>query len=368
MSHNFDKSNYTKLRLIGEGSYGKIYKAQNNTTGEIIALKEIECKNLRQANRAKDEPFKICEVPHPSIIECYGFYFHETKARSIKVGILMEYVPVPNLGEVLNERFRTRRFWPERDMQDILGNLVYTLSFMEKHGVAHRDLKPENLFWFEGTNNIKLADLGESKAIGDQDDLATIRGTPRYLSPKLAYARINKERSTRHNIYKSDVFSVGLIVLEMASLMNITDLNKIECNGPEKIKNRLKQLKSIYSPSFLNILDLMLRYDEKARPDFIDLESMFWPTSLETQTDGVPSTDMGATDTTGDDTDPSRSLSPNWKPHKNLSHHHNQNGEPATTEVSSNSFLIIAPTGKYKNNQLVPVKQGKRSRCNCTIF
>jgi len=269
-----EKKDYHKKSLLGEGSYGRIYLVKHIPSGKDFALKEIECKSLREANRVKDEPFKLCQVHHQSIVTCYGFYFHETKIKSIKVGIIMEYVKYPNLGEVLNKKFRSREYWKESDLIEIAHNMIKVLAYMQREGIAHRDLKPENIFSLPA-NQIKLTDMGESKMPIHDEEFATIRGTPRYLSPILVVARQNKQRNVTHNIYKSDVFSLGLIMIEMASLLNITDLNNFSKGGESKTKNRIKQLKVLYTKNLLSLLETLLTYDEAKRPDFIEMEKIY---------------------------------------------------------------------------------------------
>jgi serine/threonine protein kinase len=81
-------------------------------------------------------------------------------------------------------------------------------------------MKPANLFLTAPNFEIKLIDFGESKDyFKDGDDggdgtMATIRGTPQYLSPLLWKAHVEdgaNNRHATHNIFKSDVFSAGLI-------------------------------------------------------------------------------------------------------------------------------------------------------------
>jgi len=81
-------------------------------------------------------------------------------------------------------------------------------------------LKPANLFLLPETFEVKIIDFGESKDYFKEADdggagtMATIRGTPQYLSPLLWKAHVEEggnSRHAQHNIYKSDVFSCGLI-------------------------------------------------------------------------------------------------------------------------------------------------------------
>ena len=97
-------------------------------------------------------------------------------------------------------------------------SLISTMAHMQSTGLCHRDLKPANLFLMLN-GEIKIIDFGESKDYfregedGGEATTATIRGTPQYLSPILWKAHVvdGNSRFAKHNIYKSDVFSVGLM-------------------------------------------------------------------------------------------------------------------------------------------------------------
>lgn len=104
------------------------------------------------------------------------------------------------------------------ELERMICSLISTLSTMQQNGMCHRDLKPANLFLMNN-GDIKVIDFGESKDFfreeqdGGNPTTATIRGTPQYLSPILWKAHVvdGNSRFAKHNIYKSDVFSVGLL-------------------------------------------------------------------------------------------------------------------------------------------------------------
>lgn len=111
---------------------------------------------------------------------------------------------------------------------------ISTLSYLQSAGICHRDMKPANLFVLLATFEIKIIDFGESKDyFKDADDggagtMATIRGTPQYLSPALWKAHVEDGGNTRHvthNIFKSDVFSCGLIFYQCAAMEDVTGFN-----------------------------------------------------------------------------------------------------------------------------------------------
>ena len=114
-------------------------------------------------------------------------------------------------------------------------SVISTLSYLQSVGICHRDLKPANLFLLPQTGEIKIIDFGESKDYFKESDdggvgtMATIRGTPQYLSPTLWRAHVEEGGNTRHvthNIFKSDVFSCGLIFMQLATMEDVTGFNQ----------------------------------------------------------------------------------------------------------------------------------------------
>lgn len=157
--------------------------------------------------------------------------------------------------------------------------MVDALAFLQSIGICHRDIKPANLFLMD-TSEIKVIDFGESKdffldeEIEDQK-MATIRGTPQYLSPILwkAHMLTPGTRQVEHNIYKSDVFSAGLVLFQLASIKDVTGFNQKTnyCDGEKLIKEGLANLAKKYSSKVIDVIKKMLIFEEEKRPNFIEL-------------------------------------------------------------------------------------------------
>lgn len=125
----------------------------------------------------------------------------------------------------------------------------------------------------------KIGDFGSSKDYKSPNGLGqhTVLGTPLYLSPKIrsAYAQFFTDPGTKvvHNVFKSDVFSLGLTFLHALTLDPPTELAVIV--GLEmKIRESVGRLER-YSAELREVLLKMLRVDEESRPDFVELEANF---------------------------------------------------------------------------------------------
>ena len=161
------------------------------------------------------------------------------------------------------------------------------MSYLQSIGICHRDIKPANLFLVPaqgGAYHIKVIDFGESKDYFHDDEgggagtMATIRGTPQYLSPILWKAHVvdGNSRHATHNIFKSDVFSSGLVFYQLAAMQDVTGFNqKNHVNDGEKlITAGLTSLRKRYSEHIVEILRLMLKFEERERPSFIELAKL----------------------------------------------------------------------------------------------
>ena len=159
-------------------------------------------------------------------------------------------------------------------------SLKDAFAYLESVLIYHSDRKSTNLFLLPNFQ-VKVIDFGESKEFIDENDeedehsaMATIRGTPQYLSPILWEAHvINQIKRVEHNMFKSDVFSAGLVLFQIAALKDVNGFNQKtdQCNGERLIYEGLRMLGKIYSNRILEILGLMLKFDENERPNFIEL-------------------------------------------------------------------------------------------------
>ncbi len=233
----YNKSDFQKLGLLGSGKKNtKIYKVEHIKTGKIYALKEVEARSLEKLNEYKEEAYQLSRLQrHPNILQIYGYFLYETKHGSFKLGIVNEYLDSnTNLEYVFRKRAKVKQSFTEENIIQMLYSVIDAFAFLEYNNICHRDIKPTNLFLLPDFQ-IKVIDFGESKETNllsedDEDEyrasMATIRGTPQYLSPILWEAHvITGDKQVVHNIYKSDVFSAGLVIFFISSLKDVTGFN-----------------------------------------------------------------------------------------------------------------------------------------------
>ena len=163
----------------------------------------------------------------------------------------------------------------------ILKQLINALCYMQEKGIAHRDIKPGNIFEING--DYYIGDFDQSIKVNINkynlyDIEEEIKGSEAFLSPILYEALIKNKKRAKHNLFKSDVYSLGLCFV-YALTKNLFVLRKIkEIKSRDKIKlfilQNLFEKKFEINNTFLDVIAKMITMDEKFRPDFIELNNL----------------------------------------------------------------------------------------------
>ncbi|RWR86471.1 CBL-interacting serine/threonine-protein kinase 12-like protein [Cinnamomum micranthum f. kanehirae] len=196
---------YETGKLLGHGSFGKVYHARNVNTNESVAIKVLDkAKILKIGMMAhiKREISILHRVRHPNIVRLY-----EVMATKSKIYFVMELVKGGELfRKVANGRMR------EDVARKYFQQLISAVRFCHAQGVFHRDLKPENLLVDEN-GDLKVSDFGLC-AVSDQirkDGLFhTFCGTPAYVAPEVLSGK-------GYYGATADVWSCGVILFVLTA-------------------------------------------------------------------------------------------------------------------------------------------------------
>ncbi|XP_071499914.1 serine/threonine-protein kinase 36-like [Diadema antillarum] len=191
--------NYHVLELIGEGSFGKVYRGRKKYTGKIVALKFIP--KLGRSDKELDSLRKEIEIMkgmhHPNIIEMLDTF--ETDKDVVAVTDYAE----GELFQILEDDGNL----PEEQVRVIACQLVAALYYLHSHRILHRDMKPQNILLGKG-GVVKLCDFGFARAMSINTlVLTSIKGTPLYMAPELV-----EEKPYDHT---ADLWSLGCILYEL---------------------------------------------------------------------------------------------------------------------------------------------------------
>ena len=191
---------YRIIALLGKGGMGEVYRADDLTLGQPVALKFLPDEAARDQGlleRFKNEVRIARRVSHPNVCRVYDV--GEVEGHTF---FTMEYVDGEDLASLLRRIGRL----PEDKALDIARQLCAGLAAAHAKGVLHRDLKPANIM-LDGRGQVVITDFGLA-GVADQIQGAEVRsGTPAYMAPEQL---AGKEVSTR-----SDIYSLGLVLYEV---------------------------------------------------------------------------------------------------------------------------------------------------------
>jgi predicted Ser/Thr protein kinase len=191
---------YRIIALLGKGGMGEVYRADDLTLGQPVALKFLPddaARDLGLLERFKNEVRIARRISHPNVCRVYDV--GEVEDHTF---FTMEYVDGEDLASLLRRIGRL----PEDKALDIARQLCAGLAAAHAKGVLHRDLKPANIM-LDGRGQVVITDFGLA-GVADQIQGAEVRsGTPAYMAPEQLEG---KEVSTR-----SDIFSLGLVLWEV---------------------------------------------------------------------------------------------------------------------------------------------------------
>ncbi|KAN0134825.1 hypothetical protein V8E53_007199 [Lactarius tabidus] len=203
---------WVRGELIGKGNFGRVYLALNATTGEMIAVKQVEIprtasdkndsRQVTVVEALKLESETLKDLDHPNIVQYLGF--EETPNF---LSIFLEYVPGGSVGSCLRKYGRFEHNVTKYFTEQILAGLEY----LHLKGILHRDLKADNIL-VEKTGICKISDFGISKRtddINEQNVLTAMQGTVFWMAPEVV------NTGKRGYNAKVDIWSVGCVVLEM---------------------------------------------------------------------------------------------------------------------------------------------------------
>ena len=277
---HFDPVEFKSLKLIGDGSYGKIYLVQWVKNNKKYALKKEPIKTNDIANKRK-EKIKLVndflkKTKCPGIIKIYGNVVKKEKdEQDYYYYVLMELADKDWEKEII-DRKKYNIFYTEKELYIIMYQLISTMALLQKNHITHRDIKPQNILISKGT--FKLSDFGEARTLKRTGIIISrVRGTELFMSPVLFHGLKHKLSQVGHNTFKSDVFSLGLCFLLAGSLTFNSLYGIREVNDIKVIEEHLdKYLSERYSIKIIKIILDMLQIDENLRPDFVALEKKYF--------------------------------------------------------------------------------------------
>ncbi|XP_020838863.1 ribosomal protein S6 kinase alpha-1 isoform X2 [Phascolarctos cinereus] len=202
-SEKADPSQFELLKVLGQGSFGKVFLVRKIThpdNGHLYAMKVLKKATLkvRDRVRTKVERDILADVNHPFVVKLH--YAFQTEG---KLYLILDFLR----GGDLFTRLSKEVMFTEEDVKFYLAELALGLDHLHKLGIIYRDLKPENILLDE-EGHIKLTDFGLSKEAIDHEKKAySFCGTVEYMAPEV----VNRQGHT----HSADWWSYGVLMFEM---------------------------------------------------------------------------------------------------------------------------------------------------------
>ena len=191
---------YRVVAMLGKGGMGEVYRADDLTLGQPVALKflpEAVANNPSAVERFRNEVRTARQVSHPNVCRVY-----DVGEIDGQLFLSMEYVDGEDLGSLLRRIGRL----PADKAVEIARRLCAGLAAAHEKGVLHRDLKPGNVM-LDGRGQVLLTDFGLA-GLADQIEGAEVRsGTPAYMAPE--------QLAGKEVTVKSDIYALGLVLYEI---------------------------------------------------------------------------------------------------------------------------------------------------------
>ena len=193
------KSNYKILDLVGRGQFGRVYAAIELQSGTLVALKELNSKQLSTSSFLRELTFLVT-LDHFNIVTCKALELQQNKRY-----LVMDYCEGGTLRNLIDDASKISL---SQSLQLII-DVLKGLEFAHARGIIHRDLKPENIL-------LKSCDRGYSAHISDfgiaklnqeaESDVLGNTGSPAYMAPEQFYGDYS---------YSSDLYGLGIVLYEL---------------------------------------------------------------------------------------------------------------------------------------------------------
>ena len=193
---------FKKGELLGAGSFGQVFLGLNEDTGELMAVKEVDCSRAGESAIAdlEAEITVLQQLRHPNIVAYFGVH------RDQNISVLVEYCAGGSIASVIS-KFGALS---ESVVRSYTRQILAGLDYLHAHCIVHRDVKCANCL-LDADGNVKVADFGASRRMSSVAEAAamSMKGTPSFMAPEVI---------TQTNVGRqADIWAAGCCVVEMAT-------------------------------------------------------------------------------------------------------------------------------------------------------
>lgn len=199
-----DTVTYSADKVVGNGSFGVVFKATRVDTGETVAIKKV-----LQDKRYKNRELQIMKIlKHPCVVPLkHCFYSSGDKPDEQYLNLVLEFMP-DTVYKVCRAHAKNKQVLAIPIVKTYAFMLLRSLAYIHALGVCHRDIKPQNLLVNPLTNELKLCDFGSAKKLEAGEPNVSYICSRYYRAPELIFG------ATFYST-QIDTWSAGCVISEM---------------------------------------------------------------------------------------------------------------------------------------------------------
>ena len=199
---------YKIEKIIGKGSFGRVYKVKHLRDGKKYAMKKIRVYN----KYSKDLRNIVSELRILAFNKCpYLLSMVTVYMGSGDLCIITDYADGGDLYQKIENHRMLRKRISESTVWNYFCQMILGVKYLHEHNIIHRDLKTANILLFNREQTIQIADFGISRILPSKKTRpGTQIGTPRYMGPELM--------SSKPYTFQIDMWALGCILYEMLNM------------------------------------------------------------------------------------------------------------------------------------------------------
>ena len=245
------------LQKLGNEEKSSILKLKRKKDGLIYILKMVMLQSLDKSEKQSsiNEIKIVSSLSHPNINEFKEAFFDKF---SKSLNIIFEFPHNGNLSNKINYAIKNGMYMEECIIWDVLVQILNGVNYLHKKGIIHRNLKSKNIL-LNNQRLIKISDFEACCVVENNNKMITGQvGTPFYTAPEIW-------EEEPYN-YKCDIWSIGCIIYEMASLTLPFKGDTIKSLYENIMSKKIEPIPDFYSEDLKKIINYMLIFDPSKRP------------------------------------------------------------------------------------------------------
>ncbi|CAD8085301.1 unnamed protein product [Paramecium sonneborni] len=254
-----------KVRELKDLRFGdvQIYKTQQNT---YIMVKSIWCNNSSEYETSINNCEKRSKIQHQNLVKLLGYHSNSQNqwcGDFSKITVYLEFFDY-TLEKSIETRRQTNQYFTEAELWKMLFTIAKLGIYLEEQNKVLGDIRPCNI---QLSDDLKMAELGILKPDQTGYQRQINNQEIAYLSPEQLYSLNNPSNNA-----KSDVYSLGVTLLECSTLMsgkNLYKANRIDGHLLQQLLETVKQLG--YSNPWYRMVRELLKEQPDERPSYQDI-------------------------------------------------------------------------------------------------